>query len=645
MSKIMQIIIRVLVVVLMVFSGMKIWGADTNGNNVEDSYEPQLAGKFAPIVHYHEDNPLFPVNVTDIYSEDYWNGQDQYKALPIASHSPMEWADYYNSTVQYLAPTLYYNIFTQTWKGYGGSNFTYYVLQYWFYYPFNDAGNLHEGDWEHVALVLDNQDPSLAQIVGAIFHQHYNLISVDKERLEITSDDIGEHLNVYVGGKTILHVFGLGNLVRDDCFVGGFGEVTGASFPWAGYHSNTWKMDGPIMIEMDEQITVGRTLDYAEYTLINLRGTGDDLWWLGSNAYFGVPGLAIWEDTPVCEFPIVGGNINYPKTGDPPKDPTQPIPDVGTLWDSYPIKSSLETEKFVANSADVEWPGVRVSLLADAQVSVKVYDTAEPPHLIKTLVDNEVWDAGIHDVIWHDEDDIEGSDIMIFVVEASPGNILTVAWYRWIRFNDETFRNVYNETDAGGTLTLKQGIRTIKNSMPSGTQERIFNAVRYNVWTDDPVFEDWQNTSDTIQHNNWNDEPTQYRVLKSWKESWYALPQDHEAVFKKLVRVHFASDFNIQLELQDPRWLNLETGEQTGNVFVPVNGSYKVFLDQNEFFNDTDPIYCLRAPHIGQVTDSDIYFFDYWESHRQIPQFLMRKALRPPPDVKPMWSSNSSMLR
>ena len=28
------------------------------------------------------------------------------------------------------------------------------VLQYWFFYPYNDAGNIHEGDWEHLNVVL-----------------------------------------------------------------------------------------------------------------------------------------------------------------------------------------------------------------------------------------------------------------------------------------------------------------------------------------------------------------------------------------------------------------------------------------------------------------------------------------------------------
>jgi len=43
--------------------------------------------------------------------------------------------------------------------------------------------------------------------------------------------------------------------------------------------------------------------------------------------------------------------------------------------------------------------------------------------------------------------------------------------------------------------------------------------------------------------------------------------------------------------------------------------SYKgVFMDQNLTFNSTKPIYTLKAPQIGQVTSSDIYVFDHWQS-------------------------------
>ena len=29
-----------------------------------------------------------------------------------------------------------------------------FVLQYWFFYPYNDGGNNHEGDWEHINVFI-----------------------------------------------------------------------------------------------------------------------------------------------------------------------------------------------------------------------------------------------------------------------------------------------------------------------------------------------------------------------------------------------------------------------------------------------------------------------------------------------------------
>jgi len=42
---------------------------------------------------------------------------------------------------------------------YSGSQW---IIQYWFYYPFNDAANCHEGDWEHINVNItwsDTDDP------------------------------------------------------------------------------------------------------------------------------------------------------------------------------------------------------------------------------------------------------------------------------------------------------------------------------------------------------------------------------------------------------------------------------------------------------------------------------------------------------
>lgn len=49
-------------------------------------------------------------------------------------------------------------------KGRGGTSPARYelVLQYWFFYPFNDGGNNHEGDWEHLNVVVAMEGRSSA---------------------------------------------------------------------------------------------------------------------------------------------------------------------------------------------------------------------------------------------------------------------------------------------------------------------------------------------------------------------------------------------------------------------------------------------------------------------------------------------------
>lgn len=49
------------------------------------------------------------------------------------------------------------------------------VLQYWFFYPYNDAGNVHEGDWEHINVVVtprqQGTEPLAAAAIGQLLEQ------------------------------------------------------------------------------------------------------------------------------------------------------------------------------------------------------------------------------------------------------------------------------------------------------------------------------------------------------------------------------------------------------------------------------------------------------------------------------------------
>jgi|GEM_PF-5525714 len=105
---------------------------------------------------------------------------------------------------------------------------------------------------------------------------------------------------------------------------------------------------------------------------------------------------------------------------------------------------------------------------------------------------------------------------------------------------------------------------------------------------------------------------------------------------------------NVQIQFKDP-WLIDYTDPEfpnnsrnrgrnapfktlsSGNLGTDTN-HHGVFLNQNATFEDGIPIYRLRGPAIGQVTQTEIYAFDHWEgtntdfgngvttsSHRQTP--------------------------
>ncbi len=81
------------------------------------------------------------------------------------------WYHYYFSTThpkRGAAPefshTAYVHIFD---KGDGNV-----VIQYYYFYPFNDFQNNHEGDWQHINVIVDSHNPDNATLVGIDYNFH-----------------------------------------------------------------------------------------------------------------------------------------------------------------------------------------------------------------------------------------------------------------------------------------------------------------------------------------------------------------------------------------------------------------------------------------------------------------------------------------
>jgi hypothetical protein len=72
-----------------------------------------------------------------------------------------------------------------------------FVIQYWYFYPFNDAVGNHEGDWEHVNVILS---PARDAIAGIDYFFHTRSVSLPqgKYRPEVVDST---HPILHVGGR------------------------------------------------------------------------------------------------------------------------------------------------------------------------------------------------------------------------------------------------------------------------------------------------------------------------------------------------------------------------------------------------------------------------------------------------------------
>lgn len=185
--------------------------------------EDALAQKYAPVVRLVDQprecgrgEPYFPLDVDLLFDEPTvalrgpWNPIDLIKIGPAATDLAHQYAYHldfpgaplsagcgYERWARWLAkgssPTAYAHVATD--PGYPGKL----ALQYWFFYPFNDFNNLHEGDWEMIQLVFDAADPSEAlatppSIIGYSSHDGAEKAAWSDHKLTVVD---GTHPVVY----------------------------------------------------------------------------------------------------------------------------------------------------------------------------------------------------------------------------------------------------------------------------------------------------------------------------------------------------------------------------------------------------------------------------------------------------------------
>jgi hypothetical protein len=181
--------------------------------------EQALAEKYAPIVRIVEQpdvcsygEPFIPTDIDLLLDEETvalrgpWNVTDLVEIGPSADDLVKRFEYHLDFPGNALDPGCDYNRWARRLTQ--GSEPVVYAhvigeagktaLQYWFFYPFNDFNNTHEGDWEMIQLVFDAADARGARSVdpaevGYSSHEGAERASWDDEKLEL------------VGGRPVVY--------------------------------------------------------------------------------------------------------------------------------------------------------------------------------------------------------------------------------------------------------------------------------------------------------------------------------------------------------------------------------------------------------------------------------------------------------
>ena len=118
------------------------------------------------------------------------------------------------------------------------------IIQYWYFYPFNDFIGNHEGDWEHVNVVLT---PDRSQVAGV--HYYFHARSITLPQGDFLPDIVdGTHPVVYVGGR-MYNVFDYPIRI----FSGERNEGSHGSYPYPGEWESAAGLGSPESVQKPDK--------------------------------------------------------------------------------------------------------------------------------------------------------------------------------------------------------------------------------------------------------------------------------------------------------------------------------------------------------------------------------------------------------
>ena len=252
------------------------------------------------------------------------------------------------------------------------------VIRYYYFYPFNDFQNNHEGDWQYINVIVDSFDPEDADLIGTDYKFHskgltYTIIGerVFNPQRQFAPAEGGTHPVVYVGA-------------------GSHG-----GYPTGGHYPNPGRPGNPIAGDEDmtkDGIVLSTNVedtnsDVAQsYDLILLpnpdqnqpnKGLSPAMSWLGTGAKWGTIDVSSPENIPILEN-VVGDHSKAP-VGPAQKDSwgmsdsesSYPHSDVPyTEFQQFPIVQNVTWNGTIKLIGDiVVYPGATLTI--DAGTTIK----------------------------------------------------------------------------------------------------------------------------------------------------------------------------------------------------------------------------------------------------------------------------------
>jgi len=198
---------------------------DRDHDTIPDATERDLSEKYLPILAYDTYETFFPTTVdfalafSDIEVSNIKGPTHPLGVRDVESRSRETYldnvfgthSDVAGITAKYLQvrdtnidghnpfePTAYSHVVLDSYRDPGGLDpgrlVRFYVIQYWYYYPFNDGSlNSHEGDWEWIQVAIPgievggNLEPQ-AQPKFMFFSQHWRGVTVSWADVEKAGD-------------------------------------------------------------------------------------------------------------------------------------------------------------------------------------------------------------------------------------------------------------------------------------------------------------------------------------------------------------------------------------------------------------------------------------------------------------------------